>query len=73
VYVDGKRDLETQSFSDSETPSEPLYRMRRYMSSDGVVRQLLGRDNGTLPHTMEGKEVLKEDGSKAKLMYQITD
>lgn len=43
------------------------------MSSDGVVRQLLGRDNGTLPHVMEGREVLKEDGSTATLMYEMTD
>lgn len=74
VYINGKRDVETD-FADSDTPSEPLYRMRRYMGSDGVERMLLGRDNGTITPDIDiiGREVLKEDSSKATIMHEMTD
>lgn len=45
------------------------------MGSDGVERMLLGRDNGKITADIDivGREVLKEDSSKATIMHEMTE
>jgi hypothetical protein len=78
-FVDGKRDIAVAAaqYTEDVTPAKPMYQMRKFMGSDGEVRLMLGRDDdGTaLPfevgYSVE-KTILREDGERVSLLYEIT-
>ncbi|KAH0365829.1 hypothetical protein KCU65_g5802, partial [Aureobasidium melanogenum] len=72
TYVDGKRDL-PDDYVDDVTPAKPSWRMRKFLGSDGKMRKLLGRDNGTLPIDPYNMIHHREDGTPWTVVQEILD